>query len=195
MNSHLPNKMRPKTNCTFGGEGVEKTSAKEVLSDSSDALTVNNSERLLPMQTAATPVTAPLGEVKPQRIQLSRKKGWRMPPNTVKVTRGPGMRFGNPFEIGGWFMVGGPEPHARFRMSWCQAASEEIANRTPGKFTLIKDATMAVTFFQRLANAGYFSGAQLASIRGKNLACWCKPGTPCHADVLLELANTEAKEV
>ena len=28
-----------------------------------------------------------------------------------------------------------------------------------------------------------------AELRGKNLACWCKPGTPCHADVLLELAN------
>lgn len=26
-------------------------------------------------------------------------------------------------------------------------------------------------------------------LRGKNLACWCKAGDPCHADVLLELAN------
>ena len=24
---------------------------------------------------------------------------------------------------------------------------------------------------------------------GYNLACWCRPGTPCHADVLIELAN------
>lgn len=31
----------------------------------------------------------------PQRIQRSRKNGWRMPPNTVNVTR-PG-RWGNPF--------------------------------------------------------------------------------------------------
>jgi hypothetical protein len=28
-----------------------------------------------------------------------------------------------------------------------------------------------------------------AELRGKDLACWCKPGEPCHADVLLELAN------
>lgn len=27
-------------------------------------------------------------------------------------------------------------------------------------------------------------------LEGKNLACWCKPGYPCHADALLELANT-----
>jgi hypothetical protein len=26
-------------------------------------------------------------------------------------------------------------------------------------------------------------------LRGKNLACWCRPGTPCHADVLFEIAN------
>lgn len=26
-------------------------------------------------------------------------------------------------------------------------------------------------------------------LRGKNLACWCKIGLPCHADVLLEIAN------
>lgn len=27
------------------------------------------------------------------------------------------------------------------------------------------------------------------NLRGKNLACYCKPDSPCHADVLLELAN------
>lgn len=26
-------------------------------------------------------------------------------------------------------------------------------------------------------------------LRGKNLVCWCPLGQPCHADVLLELAN------
>jgi Domain of unknown function (DUF4326) len=29
----------------------------------------------------------------------------------------------------------------------------------------------------------------VASLRGKNLACWCPLNQPCHADVLLELAN------
>jgi len=29
----------------------------------------------------------------------------------------------------------------------------------------------------------------LAELRGKDLACWCPLGQPCHADVLLELAN------
>ncbi len=28
-------------------------------------------------------------------------------------------------------------------------------------------------------------------LRGKNLACWCRLDQPCHADVLLEIANGE----
>jgi hypothetical protein len=32
--------------------------------------------------------------------------------------------------------------------------------------------------------------AAQVELRGKNLACWCKPGKPCHADVLLRLVNT-----
>lgn len=27
-------------------------------------------------------------------------------------------------------------------------------------------------------------------LRGKDLVCWCRLDQPCHADVLLELANT-----
>jgi Domain of unknown function (DUF4326) len=29
----------------------------------------------------------------------------------------------------------------------------------------------------------------IAPLRGKDLACWCALDKPCHADVLLELAN------
>lgn len=32
----------------------------------------------------------------------------------------------------------------------------------------------------------------LDELRGKDLVCWCHP-LPCHADVLLELANAEAR--
>jgi hypothetical protein len=38
-------------------------------------------------------------------------------------------------------------------------------------------------------------GIKLDSLRGKSLACWCPLDQPCHADVLLELANAvEPKE-
>ena len=40
----------------------------------------------------------------PQRIQLSRAKGWRMPADTVSVAR-PG-KWGNPFRVGDLPMTG-----------------------------------------------------------------------------------------
>ncbi len=32
-------------------------------------------------------------------------------------------------------------------------------------------------------------GHDLSELGGKDLCCWCPPGQPCHADILLELAN------
>lgn len=103
----------------------------------------------------------------PHRVQLSRKSGWRKPPNTLRVAR-PG-KWGNPFA------VGKPGPMGR----------EAI------------DREGAVGFFRQMmadpelrAAAGY--PPDLSALRGKNLACWCPVDGPCHADVLLELANAEA---
>ncbi len=31
-------------------------------------------------------------------------------------------------------------------------------------------------------------------LAGKNLACWCAHGQPCHADVLLRLANPQVSQ-
>jgi hypothetical protein len=36
---------------------------------------------------------------------------------------------------------------------------------------------------------GDMLGKALQPLRGKNLACWCPLDKPCHADVLLRLAN------
>ena len=33
---------------------------------------------------------------------------------------------------------------------------------------------------------------QVKELRGKDLACWCPLDQPCHADVLLEIANRDA---
>jgi len=35
-----------------------------------------------------------------------------------------------------------------------------------------------------------FKPEDVMELRGKNLACWCPLDKPCHADVLLELANS-----
>ena len=33
--------------------------------------------------------------------------------------------------------------------------------------------------------------ARISELRGKDLACFCSLDSPCHADVLLEIANAE----
>ena len=112
----------------------------------------------------------------PERIQLKRTKGWRMPENTVKVDRSTA--FGNPFSVkdaAAAGLIGYTSAHAvkDFR-EWFEAKGE-TANwyGTPSRIAFHN-------MFRRIVE-----------LRGKNLACWCKPGDPCHADVLLELANAD----
>ena len=56
----------------------------------------------------------------------------------------------------------------------------------------IRSAEESVTLFRHLCKAALKGSPELFSpLRGKNLACWCKPGDSCHADVLIEIANRE----
>ena len=52
---------------------------------------------------------------------------------------------------------------------------------------IIATDTEAVTAYRAALEAGGFDDP--AELRGKNLACWCPLDRPCHADVLLEVAN------
>ena len=98
----------------------------------------------------------------PQRIQLSRRKGFRLPPNTVVVARPS--RWGNPFRVG-------PD-RTQSEAVWAFESWLTTAHCDAG----IPDRKAWIL-------------RHLGELRGKNLACWCKPGTSCHADVLLRLAN------
>jgi hypothetical protein len=50
------------------------------------------------------------------------------------------------------------------------------------------DAAEAVRLYRQwLPSAPIFD--QLSELTGHDLACWCPLNQPCHADVLLELAN------
>jgi len=50
----------------------------------------------------------------------------------------------------------------------------------------VPDAETAVRLFRELPHD---LDALRADLRKKDLACWCRLDQPCHADVLLELAN------
>lgn len=95
----------------------------------------------------------------PVRIQRRRTKGFRMPPNTVSVAR-PG-KWGNPFKVAPAFESEGikiPEITAESAVVLYREWIETALRNHPSTY----DA--------------------LADLRGKNLACWCKDGQPCHAN-------------
>ncbi len=123
----------------------------------------------------------------PTRIQLSRKKGWKMPENTVKVDRSTG--FGNPFPV-----------VKSISMSMGKATDVWIVGTFEGPNMWLCDTEAEATDLAVKAyrswiavQSGLRDRAQLA-LRGKNLACWCRLGKPCHADVLLEIANAALYE-
>lgn len=119
----------------------------------------------------------------PRRIQRRRTKGWRAPQGAVYVGR-PTL-YGNPFQVarvagGVWVVFVDTAPGVTGRtvatvFSEREARQTAVDNframlRTPG------GAEQAEFFAQRL--------------HGRDLMCWCPAEMPCHADVLLELANT-----
>lgn len=123
---------------------------------------------------------------RPKRVQLSRKKGWRIPENTVSVARPH--KYGNPIiflEVG------------------CQYPSLDdrgIATLVVRDFeVLAKRGTLHFPNWRHLGGERgpiTWTYPSLDEIRdelaGKNLACWCDLDEPCHADVLLNLVNGAA---
>ncbi|MDH7638918.1 DUF4326 domain-containing protein [Sphingomonas oryzagri] len=115
----------------------------------------------------------------PVRIQLSRRKGWRMPENTVSVAR-PGI-FGNPWTVAD-ARAAGYSKCDTVLAAWCKSLFRDWLLKRDGITEMLVGGKKRR---ERLL-------AELPRLRGKNLACWCHPSEPCHADVLLELANAPA---
>lgn len=148
----------------------------------------------------------------PKRIQRKRTKGWRMPEGAIYVGRPS--RWGNPIRATGewieaachaygypaarawrpamavalyrWWMDGVPVtplPHRLGGARWIDplAAIEMTAGSSGGAFWLPAHGVLHLP-----------RRPDLLPLRGRDLVCWCDPDDPlqpCHADVLLELAN------
>jgi hypothetical protein len=112
----------------------------------------------------------------PKRIQRKRSKGWQMPENTVYVGRPS--KWGNPYHIGkNYFEEVFEDGEIVDILSW-----DSI------------DEKVAVQFFEEAISKKYpimkiTTEVIITELRGKDLACWCPLDKPCHADVLLRLAN------
>nr|WP_294529167.1 DUF4326 domain-containing protein [uncultured Rhodopila sp.] len=104
----------------------------------------------------------------PQRIQLSRRRGWRKPDGAIVVSRPS--KFGNPFRVGETWKEPDGTPHV---IASKQDAVDEFESYLRAMLIRTPDF--------------------LAPLRGRNLCCWCKIGEACHADVLLRVANCSLK--
>jgi hypothetical protein len=101
----------------------------------------------------------------PVRLQLSRKKGFNLQTHSLAVNGLSAVNVARPSWWGNPYVV-----------------SKE------------RTAAMCVQLFkerelQLQSDAPAKHAREMEKLRGKNLACFCKPGEPCHADFLLELAN------
>lgn len=122
-----------------------------------------------------TPVSP---EPRPKRIQRKRTKGWKMPANTVYVGRPT--KWGNPFVVS--------TDHDRLDYYGAYSENHDLWDGWP----VVNRATAVIAF--QVMKALHLDREELrAELRGKDLACWCPLDQPCHADVLLEIANTESE--
>lgn len=116
--------------------------------------------------------------IKPQRFQRKRLKGYKLPDGCVSVTR-PG-RWGNPFEVffennKYWILrskSGAQDPRS---FDTKEAASAEAVN-------------LYKPWLAEEIKAGRLN---LDDLRGKHIACYCAINSPCHGDYLLEIANQQ----
>jgi len=109
----------------------------------------------------------------PRRIQRRRARGWKLPPGSVNVSRPTD--WSNPFRVGDTVSV----PYKVKRGGvWVDAPIEVII--TP---------EAAVLLFEALVVAHRWEDQIRRELHGKDLVCWCAPDQPCHADVLLRIAN------
>lgn len=115
----------------------------------------------------------------PQRMQLSRHAGFNLQDASQKLNGLPAKRVTRPGPWGNPFTI------------------DDIAKR----YTLDHDAAQAKavelcgqwlrgTLDKRLLPGNPPSRETIRrELKGYNLACWCRPGTPCHSEVLIEVAN------
>jgi len=97
----------------------------------------------------------------PIAIQRRRTSGWKMPPNTISVCR-PSL-WGNPHRVGHGGCI-----DAKTAVLWYEQDLLDLTLKDRNGFSLL---------------------SRVRELRGKNLACFCPIGEPCHREVLLKYAN------
>jgi len=116
---------------------------------------------------------------KPQRMQLSRTRGFDLQKESAKLNGLPAKRVTRPGPWGNPFTI--EETAAKYGLD--QKAAQEKAVSLCGQW-------LRGTLDPKLSPGDPPSRAEIRrELAGHNLACWCRPGTPCHSEVLIEIAN------
>jgi hypothetical protein len=113
----------------------------------------------------------------PRRVQLRRSAGWRLPTGVVIVDRRT--VFGNPFTVTGARAAGWDSTTSGLRSVCVDAFGSWLHDGPTSPWWHPSHAQQHATLW-----------ARLGELTGRDLACWCPLGEPCHADVLLTAANT-----
>jgi hypothetical protein len=113
----------------------------------------------------------------PIRIQMTRQKPWRHEhPNAVMVTR-PG-KWGNPISLESY-------PFAGFLALSVVGMRGDRSQKECRRAAVVELFKLWIELPEQME----LREAVVAELRGKDLACWCPLDQPCHADVLLKIAN------
>ena len=142
----------------------------------------------------------------PVRLQLSRRKGFVLQAMSQATNGLPAVRVARPSRWGNPYPVAKVRRAQRESMDWAGRCTSPLwiswanshfkSGRSPdleAELDAIALTTAIALFaaevgqFERSDPAGF--RAWLAPLRGKNLACSCEIGQPCHADILIALAN------
>lgn len=107
----------------------------------------------------------------PKRIQRRRTKGWRAPEGVVNVTRGSD--WGNPYRVGDLVRISVPSVYEK--------------GADYGYETTITPEIAVLLF--RIWVQDRLEEQIREELAGRDLMCYCALDQPCHADVLLEIAN------
>ena len=113
----------------------------------------------------------------PQRIQLRRTRGWRKPEGVVVVARPT--KWGNPFTVASCIAEGFAQTEAEARKVCVDAFRGWLGENTDWDFANGSERRARIL-------------ADIGELTGRDLACWCQLDQPCHADVLLRIANEDA---
>ena len=126
----------------------------------------------------------------PKRIQRKRTRGWRMPENTKYVGRGS--KFGNPFRLIG-DMIYVDAIHRRKTLSRWVCYYPNGGYTTEDVVILFRDLLLDLNSHEvepEIYARFRWMRDHIRDLQGKDLSCWCKKECACHADALIELANS-----